>query len=59
MVDYPALTFPTGLSVDADKDSVEQGFTPLNEEDKAVYELCEQNDNRLWDFANALLGRLA
>ena len=35
------MTFPTGLLVDAEKDAIVQGFTPLNDQDKALFELCE------------------
>lgn len=41
VVDYPGITFPTGLIIDSEKDVIEQGFSPLNDEDTAVYSLCK------------------
>lgn len=41
MLDHPALVFPTGLSVDAEVDVVDEEYKPMNEYVRAQYERCE------------------
>lgn len=41
LLDYPALVFPTGTSVDPDVDVVEEGYVASNTEDEYNYKLCE------------------
>lgn len=45
LLDYPALVFPVSV-VDQEKDVVEGGYEPMNEQDKWNHELCQ--------FASAL-----
>ncbi|KAH0337040.1 fatty-acid amide hydrolase, partial [Aureobasidium melanogenum] len=38
ILDQPAVVFPTGMSVDKNIDIIEEGYSPLNEKDKAEFE---------------------
>ena len=40
LLDYPALTVPTGMRVDLNQDLKTDEYTPRNEDDKFNYELC-------------------
>lgn len=41
VVDYPAMAFPTGLSVDPSVDAASGGFVPLSKADQEVHELYD------------------
>lgn len=40
LLDYSAAVFPV-TTVDKSIDKVDEDYTPLNEEDKAVFETCK------------------
>lgn len=44
LLDYPSLSFPTGLACVPEVDVAEEGYKPRNKDDEYNYKLCEFDD---------------